>query len=371
MPVIAEDVIRSLAGFKAEQAPVTSVYLDVDGRRLLRHQDLEHEVDVLLKGARSRANGDASVAKDLVRVGRLVKDGLDRSSTRGLVIFACSAHDLWEVIALPVPVPSRVVINHVPALSQLEAVLQEAEAIGVLLADRQHARMFVFELGELTELSELSDELPREYDTRGERDQGDVAPHVDALRDQHVRHAAAVAWQVFKERGFEHLALGGPDEMLNSLEGTLHPYLRERLCGRVGVAVTASLDEVRTAAIEMETEVERAQQAADVERLRQAVAVGRRAVAGLGAVLGALNQRRAEQVLVSQGFVEAGWRCDACSTLHVVGRRCGVCGGEMDEVEDVVEEAVEMALANRCRVEICNGNADLDVLGRIGAHLHY
>ena len=51
MPVIAEDVIRSLVGFRGERAPVTSCYLDVDGRRYVRHQDLEHEVGVLLHDA--------------------------------------------------------------------------------------------------------------------------------------------------------------------------------------------------------------------------------------------------------------------------------------------------------------------------------
>jgi hypothetical protein len=40
-------------------------------------------------------------------------------------------------------------------------------------------------------------------------------------------------------------------------------------------------------------------------------------------------------------------------------------------VEDVVEEAVEEALAQSCDVEICVGNADLDVLGCIGAILRY
>jgi hypothetical protein len=43
----------------------------------------------------------------------------------------------------------------------------------------------------------------------------------------------------------------------------------------------------------------------------------------------------------------------------------------MVAVDDVVEEAVEAALAQSCRVEICVGNADLDVLGRIGALLRY
>jgi hypothetical protein len=43
----------------------------------------------------------------------------------------------------------------------------------------------------------------------------------------------------------------------------------------------------------------------------------------------------------------------------------------MQPVPDVVEVAVARALAGRGRVEVCLGNADLDVLGRIGALLHY
>jgi glucokinase len=38
----------------------------------------------------------------------------------------------------------------------------------------------------------------------------------------------------------------------------------------------------------------------------------------------------------------------------------------MLEVDDLVEDVVEEALAQQCQLEICVGNADLDVMGRIG-----
>ena len=38
----------------------------------------------------------------------------------------------------------------------------------MLLADKQRAQLFVFELGQLVDRSELLDELPRDYDSRGE-----------------------------------------------------------------------------------------------------------------------------------------------------------------------------------------------------------
>ena len=371
MPVIAENVIRSLAGFRGERAPVTSCYLDVDGRRHLRQQDLEHEVATVLKHARQKANGHDSVRRDLLRIEEYVKAGLDRSRTRGLAIFACSAHDLWEVIALPVPVQNQVVINHMPAVSQLEAVIEESAALGVLLADKQRARMFVFELGDLVEHSELFEELPRDYDQRGEKERGDVAHHRDALKHQHLRHAADVALAVFQKTGFDQLVIGAPDEITSELESLLHPYLRDRLFGRVHVAVAAGLDDIRTAAIDVEQQVQRRNEDALVQRLREAVATGRRGVAGLGPVLDVLGDRRAERLLVSQDYRAPGWRCVPCGALGLVGRTCNRCGGEMEAIDDVVEEAIDVALAQSCRVEICVGHADLDVLGRIGALLRY
>src|SRR5215218_1786782 len=123
----------------------------------------------MLRTARQRANGHKSVHDDLRRIEAFVKAGLDRRETRGLAIFACAASGLWEVIELPKPVRSHVVINHAPAVGQLESMVREHEPIGVLLADKQRAQLFVFAMGRLVDRSELIDELPRDYDSRGER----------------------------------------------------------------------------------------------------------------------------------------------------------------------------------------------------------
>ena len=68
MAAITEAAIRELAGIRGEDAPITSCYLDVDGRRLARHQDVEHELEGVLRSARARANGHRSVHDDLLRI---------------------------------------------------------------------------------------------------------------------------------------------------------------------------------------------------------------------------------------------------------------------------------------------------------------
>jgi peptide chain release factor subunit 1 len=369
--VLTEADIRELAGFKGDEAPVTSVYLDVDGARLVRRQDLFHELDLLLRSVRRDHASNHSVCKDLKKVEDLVRGGIDRSHVRGLAVFSCSAHGFWKVIELPVAVRSQVVVNHTPAVRQLENVFDEYERFGVLLADKQRTRMFVYELGELVDSSEAFEELPRSLDDDRSHSKDKTRDHVAAHAHDHLKHAADAAFKMLQEDGFDRLIIGAPDAIANELEGLLHPYLKERLVARCHVRVDASADEIRVAALEVEAEVERGREADAVARLRDAVGGGRKGVAGLDDTLRALVERRVDVLLVSSGYTAPGWRCVGCSYVGRKGRTCPVCSTEMHEVADVVEEAVEEALAQSCEVEVCVGNADLDVLGQIGALLRY
>ena len=371
MAVLTEAAIRELAGIRGTIAPITSCYLDVDGRRLVRHQDVEHELDGVLREARQRANGHKSVHEDLKRIEAFVRAGFDRHETRGLAIFACAASDIWEVIQLPKSVRSHLVINHAPAVGQLEAMLQEHEPIGVLLADKQRVQIYVFEMGRLIDHSELLDELPRDYDSRGERERGTPAHHLEELAHQHLRHAAQAAFDLWQQRGFHHLVIGAPDAIASQLEQNLHPYLQARCRGRIPLGVGAPFADVQRAAEAVDVDMERTREAAHVERLREAAASGRKGVVGLPGTLAALNEHRVERLVVSQDFAQEGWRCPDSDALLSVGPTNPANGVAMVRVVDVVEDAIDEALAQGIPVTICVGHADLDVLGQIGALLRY
>ena len=87
-------------------------------------------------------------------------------------------------------------------------------------------------------------------------------------------------------------------------------------------------------------------------------------------MLDALADHRVDRLLVSDGYAAEGWECPTCGRLAAVGRECR-CGAEMQQVEDVVAHAVDRALTQSCTVDVCRADADLDVLGRIGALLRY
>jgi hypothetical protein len=371
LATITEHVVRKLAGFRSEDVPVVSCYLDVDGRRHVRPADYEQQLDRMLRAARGRANGTSPDQRDLDRIVKRVKDGVDRSTTRGLALFSCAAPDLFEVIEMPVAVRDQVLVGHAPAVNQLELVLQHAEPLGVLLVDKEHSRIFVFELGELVERSEYLEELPRDYDSRGHHARGTIEHHVDDLTAQHLRHAAAAAFEMYGAHPFAHLVIGAAADLRGAIEESLHPYLVERLGPTLSVPASASIDDIRRAAIAAEADIESGRERDLVEKLRSTARGGGRAVTGLGPVLEAGSQRRVAHLLVSAGYVDPGWRCGTCTRLADVGPTCPTCGADMVAEDNVVAEAVDAAILAGSRVDICLDNADLDVLGRIGAFTRY
>jgi peptide subunit release factor 1 (eRF1) len=368
VPALTEDDIRTLANIRGQNGVITSCYLDVDGSRYVRQADYERVLDQMLR--RARGTGiDAHVQQDLDRIEGYVKGGFDRSRVRGVAVFASTPDDLWEVRELPVPVRSELVINQAPAVGQLEAVVQHATTVGVLAVDKVHARVFVFRLGEVVERMERTDDVGRDYDRIGDQDRGGVDEHRQELAHQHLRNAAALLWSAYQDHGFDHVALVAPDHLVSAIERDLHPYLADRLHGRLPVEPTASDGAIRDAVLDAVIDIERKREAALVEELRAAVGSNGRGVVELGPVLDALAEHRVERLLVSSGYAIDGWHCPSCQRLAAIGRQCP-CGAEMHPVPDVVEHAVDEALAQSCRVDVCT-NADLDVLGRIGALLRY
>ena len=366
---LTQEAIRSLAGFKGDEGSVVSLYLDVDGRRHVRPKDYEVHLDQLLRQAKEQANG-STPTDDLQRIESHVKGGIDRSHTRGLVIFSCMPKGLWQVIELPVPVRNQIVVNQTPQVKQLEAIVESHKSFGVLLADKQRARMFVFSMGELVDRNELFDQLPRHDDDGGNWDKDHVRDHSAAIAHQHLRRAAQVAFSVYQEHPFDHLIVGAPDEIAHELERDLHSYLRDRIAARVTLATNASEATITAAAFEVEERIEREIEAAVVDRLREANGTSG-AVVGLEGVARALSERRVDTLLVSDGYEAQGWRCEGCAIIAVRGPACRQCSQPMTKVEDLVEEAVEQTLTHSGHVVVCTANPDLDVLGRIGALLRY
>ena len=379
MTEIDQEFLRTLAGWSANGVPVSTLYLDVDGRRHPRRQDYVLRAEQLchtLKQEAERQNrdGQGSVAKDTVQMLDFLR-GLERGHTRGLAMFSSSRAGLWEQVLVPRPVRDRATVAPRPYVLPLEAVVETYEAFCTVLVDREKARIFLARMGAIQERADVFDEVPGQHE-QGGRSQARYSRHIEEMVARHLKHVADVMLRFFKRRGFDHLILAGPEEVLPEFERGLHDYLRRRIVGRITLAMTASPQEVLERSLAAEEAVEAVRERKVAEHVAAEAAAGRHAVLGLHGVLGALNEGRVETLVAPIGLSGKGLECPRCGWLATEGdpASCGSCGGRMDPVEDVVDSAVAAALRQSSHVETLPQTAgDAGTAGRlqVGALLRY
>jgi peptide chain release factor subunit 1 len=371
--------IRTLAEWDTGGLPVTTLYLDVDGRRRPRRRDYVRRADDLAGAVCDEARGlgraaHRSVCGDARRIRSFVRDGLERrGSVRGLALFSCSGAGLWEDVELSQPVRDGVRVGTRPHLVPLESLLEMAETFCTVLVDRERARIFLSSLGEIEEVSRLLDDVPGQHDQGGWA-QARLQRHIEDHVQRHLKHVADTLLRIQRRRPFDHLVLAGPEEAVAELERDLHDYARRRILGRVSLPTTASAEDVLDRITHLEVELEARREGEAVERLlSEAVSGTGRAVTGMGETLSALEANRAEVLVLGQDLRDEGVRCERCGHLAPAGpdRPCESCGGPVVEVPDLVEEAVELALRQRSRVETVADGDRLAEVGGVGALLRF
>src|SRR3954464_8750455 len=182
----------------------------------------------------------------------------------------------------------------------------------------------------------------------------------------HLTRTAEVAFGLFKGRGVERVLIGAPEELKADLKARLHPYIKERIAGKLQADVeNASLDDVREAAREAIAEHTRKSEREALDRLNAGVGRGGRGAAGVAEVLDALNQARVETLLIAENFSAAGRVDFEAGLLLPEGADAG------EPVEDIVEPAIEKAIEQSATAMVVRHHDDLVPLGGIGAVLRF
>jgi peptide chain release factor subunit 1 len=370
------DRLRKLADWVTQGLPVTSLYLDVDGRRYPQASSYLSRAERAVRTAHAEAHryeGDAgrSVHQDARRMLRYFQESFERDGTRGVVLFSCANAGLWENMHFHKPVRDRLVVGPRPYLLPVEAMLETAETFAVALVDREKARFLVASLGEIEEVTSLFDEVPGRHDQGGWA-QARLQRHIEDHVQRHLKRVAETLRILQQRRPYDHLILAGSEDVISELERELHDYVRRSVLGRITVAIGASPGEVLERISALEEGLERRREEDAVDRLvHETGSRTGRAVAGLRDTLSALEAGRPEILVVSSDLAAGGVRCTSCGHLDTEGDRCPACGGEMETVSDLVEEAVASALRQRSRVETVAGSPELAEVGGIGALLRF
>ena len=374
---ITRNRLRQLADVKPERGRVLSVFVNLDPGEFGAPPARSTAITSVMTEAAHRvdeADGldhDERMAlrEDVERVREaLTASDITQNGTRAVAVFACKPADLLEVVRINRPVDFAVVIDRSPYIEPLVADAHE-ERWCVLLVNRRNARIFVGDGTALEETDRVEDDVHSQHD-QGGWSQARYQRGVEKEKDDHLVHVAEVVFSAHKQRGFDRLLVGAPDELVNELEQKLHPYLRERIAGRLHLDVeNSSIEDVRgVAGTAIEGWWQRCEREA-LDRLTEGVGRGGRGAAGLASVLQALNEQRVETLLVGESFRSEGGRDRDTGMLYAGDH--GPDGQELERCENVVGPAIEAAIEQSAKVIKVRHHDDLGPLGGIGAVLRY
>jgi peptide subunit release factor 1 (eRF1) len=370
---ITQARLRALAAVHPDQGRVLSVFLNLDPTQFATAAARSSAITSVITAAAHKveesdglSHEERMALRDDVERVRAVLAGSDvaANGTRAVAVYACGPEDLLEVVRLRRPVENRVVLDRTAFVEPL--VMQGTdERWMVVLTNRRAARLFFGPGDALEETDRFVDDVHSQHD-QGGWSQLNYQRSVEKEVSDHLVHAAELAFDLYKQRGADRVLIGAPEELLGDFKAKLHPYLTERIAGKIAVDVeNASLDDVRAAAGEaIEQHIRRCEREA-LDRLAEGVGRGGRAAAGIDEVLDALNQARVETLLIAENF-RAGGRIDFQAGLLLPDR-----GEQGEPVEDIVEPAIEKAIEQSANAMVVRHHDDLTPLGGIGALLRF
>jgi peptide subunit release factor 1 (eRF1) len=371
--VFTDQDLSELVEFRSGESAVLSVYLNVDPT-----QHASEKYKLTLRALLKEVAGEARPA-DVEAVERFFDFEYDWQG-KGVVVFSCAGEDFWRSYSLAVPVHNYAYVSHRPYIKPLTDVLDAYGRYGVVLVDSAGARMFLFNLGELEEATGTFGEEVRRIKHGGASGvagmRGGVAARAarrgEEIVQRNLKEVAESTEAFCKSNGCQRLVLGGTEANVSQLADVLPKALQDMVIGAFAVDFNAPVGEIQARSMEL---IEERAEEREEELVNEMIAGWKRgsgATAGLSDTLVALQEHRPWILLVSAGYEASGFRCKNCRYLMLVEpEECPLCGGAVEEVEDLVDTMAHRALEQGVEVEIVRGNEKLEEAGCIGALLRY
>lgn len=371
--------LRRLAELRLTDARVLSVFLSLDPSNFATPPARASAIASLSDEAERRARAEeglshdarSALLEDVRRARAFLEQGDVARGAHAVALYCCGPADLFEAIRLPRPVDSAVVIADSPFVEPL-ADLVAVPAVCVVLVNRRTTRLLYGSSEGLEEVGAFQDDVHGRHD-QGGWSQARYERSVQEDVDDHMRRTAEALRVFLARRPVEHLVVGMPEEQWGMLEGRLHPDVRAKVAGRIDVDVEHSDPaDVQRAALEVIEGQRERRERETLARLREGLGANGRAAAGLDDVLTALYERRVEALLYPEGLRRPGRTCPQCGWMAAAAEACPVDGTATQARENVLESAVESAIAQSAEVIVLRHHPDeLERFDGIGAVLRF
>jgi peptide chain release factor subunit 1 len=245
--MLTETNLQELLGYQTVHQ-VLSLYLNTD--------PTQGSADVYKSNLRSMLK-DINLSSDVQAVENYFSREFDRTG-RSMVVFSCAPDGFFRAYTLAIAVRNQVIVGERPYVKPLASLLDYYGGYGVVLVDKQGARLFSFHLGELREQEGILGESIRHTKRGGSSAKTGVRGGVtgqtnyeDELAERNVREVAEFAGHFFSENNVRRILIGGTDENIAFLRNQLPKSWQSLVVGTFPMSMSASNIEVLEKSIQI------------------------------------------------------------------------------------------------------------------------
>ena len=366
--MLTETDLQELLGFQTNHQ-VLSVYLNTD--------PTEGNSDAYKLNLRSMLK-DIALPKDVQAIDTYFSRQFDRTG-RSVAVFSCALDNYLRAYTLAIPIHNQVTISDKPNVKPLASLLDYYGGYGVILVDKQGARLFSFHLGELREQEGMLGETVHHTKRGGASSlhgqRGGVTGRTNFEQDvieKNMKEAAEFAAHFFAENNVRRVLIGGTDDNVAIFRNFLPKSWQSLVVGAFPMSMTASKDEIMAKAMHVGKEAEKRREAHMVQTMVTGAAKGKGGVIRLDDTLGALHDGRVQTLVIREGYRAPGYRCTGCSYITAQEiETCPFCGHKFENIPDAVEMAVHQVMKLGGDVEVLHDGQSTESFGNIGAILRY
>jgi peptide subunit release factor 1 (eRF1) len=321
---------------------------------------------------------DISLPSDVEAVENYFSREFDRTG-RSVAVFSSTSDGFFRAYILAISVRNQVIVSERPYVKPLASLLDHYGGYGVVLVDKQGARLFSFNLGELKEQEGILGESIRHTKRGGASAKTGVRGGVSGqtnyeleLAERNIREVATFAAHFFSENNVRRILIGGTEENIAQLRSQLPKTWQSLIVGTFPMSMSASKGEVLEKSMEIGKQAEYLREEQVLKKLVTAAAKDRGGVLNLDETLGAVHDGRVQALIIQDGYQEPGYRCTGCGFITAIELpACQFCGSPFERIPDAVEMAVHNVMKAGGDVDVLQHEHKVDGFNNIGALLRY
>ncbi len=365
------------------------MFTEKDLRELVDHQAQQSMLTIYLNTDPSMGNTDSyrlrlrnmlksvELAADVKKVEEYFDTEYDWAG-RSVAIFSDQSNQFFKVFPLAVPVPDLIHVGLRPNIRPFAGLLDSYGGYGVVLIDKQGARLFHFHLGQLVEQEGVLGTSVHQVKKGGSGVKGmrggisSQTRAVEEIIERNMREVIDFATKFFEEKRIRRIVLSGTDDNVALFKNYLPKMWQSLIVGTFPAPMTASHQEILNRTLEVGHKAEKDRENQLIVKLITQTSKQAGAIVGLEPTLKAVNEGRVQTLVIQQGFQVPGFRCPTCNIITSLSDIvCKQCGSEAIGVEDVVATAVSLTLKSGGEVDVVHSHPDLTQAGSVGAFLRY